>query len=204
MNCEPRRPCEFSGLVLAGGRSTRMGRDKAFLRVGGERLLDRQLALLRALGARELFVSGRRGINYRVPSARVVLDRESDCGPAGGILAGLRVCRSRFLFVLAVDLPEMSRAFASELVQRVAGERGVVPRHARGYEALAAIFPRTVLAAWEPLVGGGECSMQNLVRVAVEAGQVSPWELSPEDDHALANWNCPSDWRESRGRPVMR
>ncbi|MBA4136020.1 MAG: hypothetical protein C0518_01735 [Opitutus sp.] len=186
--------CDFSGLVLAGGRSTRMGRDKAFLRVDGERLIDRQLAILRALGAREVFVSGRRGVNYRVSPVNVHLDRLAGCGPAGGILRGLQVCRSRFLFVLAVDLPAISPSFAAEIARHVAQGRGVVPRHDGLYEPLAAIYPRSVLPLWETMVNAGQCSLQDLIGAAVRSRQLASWSLTNEQHAALVNWNCPADW----------
>lgn len=201
MSAAPRIGHEFSGLVLAGGRSTRMGRDKAFLRIEGTRLIDRQLALLRALGAQEGIVSGRRGVNYRVRPARVVLDCAPGSGPAAGILTGLQACHSPFLFVLAVDLPKISLPFAVQLVQRVTGACGVVPRNSRGYEPLAAIYPRALSALWAPMLAAGECSLQALVRAAVAAGQLSVWDLTEDEAGALANWNSPGDWSPSAGAP---
>ncbi|HEY5345385.1 MAG TPA: NTP transferase domain-containing protein, partial [Verrucomicrobiae bacterium] len=54
----------FSAVILAGGKSSRMGRDKAFLEIGGTTLLARQIGLARELGAAEIFISGRAETDY--------------------------------------------------------------------------------------------------------------------------------------------
>ena len=56
-------PDPLSGVVFAGGRSRRMGRDKAFLTIGGTTLVRRQVALLGAAGCNELLISGRAGVD---------------------------------------------------------------------------------------------------------------------------------------------
>ena len=55
---------KFSAVILAGGRSQRMGQDKAWLRLNGKPLIERQIELVRELGAEEVFISGRADTNY--------------------------------------------------------------------------------------------------------------------------------------------
>lgn len=186
---------ELSGVVLAGGQSTRMGRDKAFLRIGGRRLIDRQLALLRAAGAAEVFVSGRRGVNYRVRPIRVRLDREPGLGPVGGLLAALEQSGAPSLLVLAVDLAAMNAAVLRELLGQVRPGRGVVPVQSDGWEPLAAVYPREILALWRPLVAHGERRLQRLIAAGVEAGLLRGWRVPVRWRPSFANWNHPADWR---------
>ena len=68
-------------MILAGGNSSRMGRDKAWLRVDGQRLLDRQIALVRAVGAVEVFISGRADRDYSAFGGLVLHDKHSAAGP---------------------------------------------------------------------------------------------------------------------------
>lgn len=185
---------QFAGLVLAGGRSSRMGRDKAFLTVNGERMIDRQLRLLREAGAKDLFVSGRRGVNYRVPGATVLLDKIESAGPAAGITAAMQVCDREFLMVLAVDLPALPVSALRELRRRVRAGRGVVPVHDRGYEPLVAIYPVAIAAEWDRHLRNGERSLQFLVQSALDCGFVSRRDIPARERDAFANWNSPSDW----------
>lgn len=186
---------EFAGVVLAGGRSTRMGRDKAFLRIGGQRLIDRQVALLREVGAAEVFVSGRRGVNYRVGSVPVRLDREPGLGPVGGLLTALEQTGAPSLLVLAVDLAAMNAAVLRELLTRVRAGLGIVPHRNDDWEPLAAVYPREIVALWRPLVAHGERRLQRLIAAGVEAGLLRGWRVPVRWRPSFANWNHPADWR---------
>jgi molybdopterin-guanine dinucleotide biosynthesis protein A len=135
----------FAAVVLAGGRSTRMGTDKAFLEWQGRRLLDRQLDLLRSLEPVQLFVAGRAGVDYTATGARVVCDAIPDLGPLGGLAAALEAATAPFLLVLAVDLPAMTPDFLRGLLVRCRSGVGAVAHTAAGWEPLAAVYPREIL-----------------------------------------------------------
>ena len=100
----------FSAVILAGGESRRMGRDKAWVEVGGESLIARALVLVRELGLPEVFISGRAGTDYSSMRYPVLFDLEPGCGPLGGIERALQAANSPLLLVLAVDLPGMTAA----------------------------------------------------------------------------------------------
>ncbi|MHA7834991.1 MAG: molybdenum cofactor guanylyltransferase [Algiphilus sp.] len=92
----------FMGVVLAGGKSTRMGRDKALLELAGQTLLDRSINLLRKAGAAPIVVSGHR------PSYDCVPDLWEGRGPLGGLASVLKarpLSPGRALIVLPVDAP---------------------------------------------------------------------------------------------------
>ena len=97
---------KITGLVLAGGRSSRMGTNKALLEINGETLLNRAVRLLELSGCKEVFISG----DYY--GQRSVPDR-AQLGPLAGIAAGLDVCKTEKLLILPVDMPYMT----TELLQ---------------------------------------------------------------------------------------
>src|SRR5271170_3122087 len=131
-----------SGAVLAGGRSTRMGVDKAFLRVGRELLIERQLRCLRAAGAGELLISGRNGVDYSSFGARGVYDQHADAGPLAGVAAVLQASSCPQVFVLAVDLPAMTSAMVRKIISRCGDNSGCVPVDDDGIQPLAAVYPK--------------------------------------------------------------
>ncbi|GDX08948.1 molybdenum cofactor guanylyltransferase [Verrucomicrobiota bacterium] len=117
-----------AAVLLAGGKSSRMGRDKSALPVNGEPLWQRQLAVLRATEPAELFISGKSDGPYAGCGVEILPDEFSGCGPLGGIATALRRCKSDRLLVLAVDMPAMTAAFLRSLVedsQRTA--KGIIP-----------------------------------------------------------------------------
>lgn len=109
-------PC--IGVVLAGGRSTRMGRDKALLEWQGRPLIEHQLALLRAAGVDSVEVSGER------PAYRGIADAQPQAGPLAG-LAGIAAAHAydAELLVIPVDMPLLQPA----LLRRLRSERPEAP-----------------------------------------------------------------------------
>lgn len=117
-----------AAVLLAGGKSSRMGRDKSALPVNGEPLWQHQLAVLRATEPAELFISGKSDGPYADCGVEILADEIPDCGPLGGIATALRRCTSDFLLVLAVDMPAMTATFLRTLLdesQRTA--KGIIP-----------------------------------------------------------------------------
>ena len=132
----------FSAVILAGGKSSRMGRDKAFLEVGGQTLLARQIGLARELCAAEIFISGRADADYSGFGCCVLQDKYSDAGPLAGIESALNATKSSMLLVLAVDLPGMSTEFLRRLAAGCSETCGVIPKLAGHVEPLAAFYPK--------------------------------------------------------------
>ena len=112
------RDARLGAIILCGGGSVRMGRDKALLDWGGVRAVDRVAALARAAGAEAVLTAGRDyGLDW-------VLDPEEGAGPVGGVLAGAAALRARGCaraLVLAVDAPTLT---ADDLAPLLATKRG--------------------------------------------------------------------------------
>ncbi|MEM7601002.1 MAG: molybdenum cofactor guanylyltransferase [Verrucomicrobiota bacterium] len=126
--------------LLAGGRSNRFGSDKAFFEWKGEPLYQRQLSLLDELGPDRLWLSANSDQAFEVEEhVSIVLDEESDLGPAGGLLSVFHQSEADDVLVLGVDLPLMERDFLVKLIEYGSG---VVPKSERFWEPLAAIYPR--------------------------------------------------------------
>ena len=89
-----------SALILAGGKSRRMGRDKARLELAGRPLLARQIELARELRADKIFISGRAGADYAAFGCEVLFDFYPEAGPLAGVERGLATATAPFLLVL--------------------------------------------------------------------------------------------------------
>lgn len=189
----------IAGLVLAGGRSRRMGQDKAGLRIGGETLLARQVRLMQEAGVGECWVSmgfgGREeweGVDERVSRVR---DEVEDGGPMEGIRQVLERSHAGHLLVLAVDLPGLSTGFLGRLMAKRRAGGGAVPMGVRGLEPLCAVYPvGQALAAVRAWGGNGECSPRRLVSDGLEEGWMESWRVEEPDQACLVNWNQPGDW----------
>lgn len=187
---------EFSAVLLAGGRSSRMGRDKALLMhpESGVPLVAHQVATLRAAGCAEVLLSVRTGTDYAevvgAEVARVTDDGEG--GPLPGIAAALARARCARVLVLAVDLPCMTAEALRALVAASTPECGAVWRGAHGWEPLCAVYPKAARAAFEAARAAGRLSLQALVERGVAEGWMAE-AAGPADGRVLANWNSPGD-----------
>jgi molybdopterin-guanine dinucleotide biosynthesis protein A len=182
----------FSGVVVAGGRSRRMGREKALLEVDGVPLWRRQRDVLRATGATEVLLSVREEQTWRREAAGFdgqLLDAVDVGGPIIGVTAGLERAGERHLAVLAVDLPQLTAEWFRRLWAECGPGVGVAGRRDGFFEPLAAIYPKELmLDACEALVRA-EFSLQKFVSAAVAAGRMRVREIGPEDVRWFENWN---------------
>jgi molybdopterin-guanine dinucleotide biosynthesis protein A len=146
---------DVTAFILAGGRSTRMGTDKAFVEYEGRTLLARALDLARSVTPDVRIVGSQPKFAGFAP---VVEDIFRDCGPLGGIHAALRASLTELNVMLAVDTPFVSWALLRYLIgqARNAPEAVVVvPRGDAGWQPLCAIYRREFANAAEEALRAG-------------------------------------------------
>lgn len=183
----------LGAIILAGGESTRMGRDKAWLELDGTSLLQRAVDNVRALGIAEVFISGRAGADYAAVQCPVLVDREPRSGPLSGIERGLHACTSPLLLVLAVDLPRMTAAFLQQLAANCTPSTGVVPVRHGAMEPLAAIYPKRCHALAAEALAGSRPAARDFAAACYREHAVRLLPVTTADAAAFANWNTPGD-----------
>lgn len=181
-------------VVLAGGRSRRMGRDKAFLEFNGVRLLERQIALARELAPAQILLSGRAGVAYGCPGIPVICDQRLDAGPLAAVEAVMGFAMTTHVMLLAVDLPALTSALLRHIWKCARSDRGVIPRTENGWEPLVAVYSRRSLARASPLLNGGERAMQAFIDQALRAGEIDAFDVPAPWRSQFANWNRPGDF----------
>jgi molybdenum cofactor guanylyltransferase len=132
---------ETAVFILAGGKSTRMGTDKAFVTLDGKTLLARALEVGRLVTPNVRIVGDAAKFGAFAP---VVEDVFRECGPLGGIHAGLRASAAELNLMLAVDLPFVSRALMEYLITRARSSDAIatVARAGGGWQPLCAVYRR--------------------------------------------------------------
>jgi molybdopterin-guanine dinucleotide biosynthesis protein A len=153
---------DLTAFVLAGGKSTRMGVDKAFADYEGRTLLARALDLARSVTSDVRIVGSQEKF---APFAPVVEDIFRDCGPLGGIHAALRASSTELNLVLAVDTPFVSWAFVQYLITQARGApeaAAVVPRDGAFSQPLCAVYRREFADAAESALRSGRNRIDGL------------------------------------------
>lgn len=151
----------YSGIVLAGGRSTRMGADKASLTIRNISLLDRAVALLEPLVDDVIVVT--RAQERTAGRVRVVADEIRDRGPMAGLLTGLHAVRHPEALVVPVDLPLLPPAFLKYLAESSYGWDITVPRWRDGIEPLVGVYAVRCAPLMAAALRSGQGSMQDFV-----------------------------------------
>jgi len=193
-------------IVLAGGPSTRLGRPKAFVRVGGVPLLQRAVSAASAV-AGEVVVVSRGALARRIERAlpeglRVVRDGSRVRAPVVGLLAGAAVLRAAYVAVLACDLPFVRRPLLARLFREARGRDAAVPRWPDGrLEPLVAVYRRAALlrAARSALASGERSSLEMLARLReVRFIPVASLRSCDPDLRSFVNVNSPEDLARAR------
>lgn len=186
-----------SGVILAGGTSRRMGRDKAFLTLAGQPLIAVIARRLRAV-AGEVIVVADDTQRYGPFADRCVPDTYSGVGTLGGIHAGLLAAAHDLALVVGCDMPFLNPDVLAWLVDAADGADLVVLKHDLGVEPLHAVYRKTCLPAIEATIHAGvRCAYAFYDQIDVRF--VSLAEIAPLDPDLLSfcNVNTPEQWREA-------
>jgi molybdenum cofactor guanylyltransferase len=155
---EPPHP-PLTGLILAGGRSSRMGVDKALLEFEGEPLLARVAARLGTV-CEEILVASGDGSRLAAFGLPQVADAVPDSGPLGGLIAGLEHAGHPLMAVVAVDMPFASTELLAAMAAMRRSEDAVVPLSADGLEPLHAVYARPAAGTLRSMLAAGTLSLR--------------------------------------------
>lgn len=137
---------KITGIVLAGGKSTRMGKDKALLKIGSKSFVQIAMDKLINICDEVIIVSNRSKLKFRLPpNVMVVSDLEKNTGPMMGILSGLTQIGTMSGLVLACDLPLVPKEFLLYLTELVEKADVVVPRWYGKIEPLVGIYSKNCI-----------------------------------------------------------
>jgi len=185
---------DATAVVLAGGASSRMGRDKALLELDGRPLIER---LVRALEPHfaEVLISARRAEDYAFLGCPVVADPVSGQGPLLGMATALAAARHERVFFTPCDLATPPIDLAGRLLRELRDADVVLPRHADGkLEPLVAVLRRTMGPVIERTLARGD----RKILLAYADARVRYVDLPDGDD--LSNLNTEADYDEARRR----
>jgi len=179
----------ISAVLLAGGESRRMGKDKATLLFRGKPLWQIQLELLRKLEPTEIFVSARTDLPWRPGNVHFVADDPPSRGPLSGLAAALARMRAKHLLALAIDMPFMTEKYLRFLCSQIDSGRGVLPKIDNRAEPLAAIYPQEALANVQSALSGEDFSLQTVTGGLVAAGKLQVMPVTTQERKLFWNMN---------------
>lgn len=187
MNSSPCNSC--TAIILAGGTATRMGEDKRFLKVGGEKLLDRQVRILKK-HFHDVIISANDPDKLAYLDLPVIRDEHSGRGPLEGLTSALRASRTEYNFVVAVDIPTIDMALVERMRQHLDHVSAVIPVFIDGrQEPLFAFYNKRCIPIFRAAMDEGEFAIHR----ALERCPVHFFPM--KNERPLKNLNRAEDYQ---------
>ena len=160
------RADNYSLLLLAGGKSSRMGTNKAELLYEGRSFLENIIEKAKRLGLKELYISGYQG-NYE--DVQVVYDIYPEIGPLGGLHAGLKAVQTPYCLVLPIDIPQIPEEFLEDLLKYherevFSKEKPMLAERDGFVEPLIGIYPISMVAYIEERINVQRFSVFRMIQ----------------------------------------
>lgn len=192
---------DITGVLLAGGKSRRMGNDKRNLVLGGETLLIRALGVLSQIFKEVIVVLGKEDFPIENDAVRVVHDIIPNRAAAGGLYTGLTFATNQKIFVVACDMPFLNSSLIRYMVSLSGPFDITIARLSQGIQTMHGIYSKRCLPVLEKMVKGEDLRLQGLLNdSSLVLRTVSESEMLPYDSHLLSfmNLNSPSDFELAR------
>jgi len=192
---------QIAGWILAGGASSRMGRPKALLEIGGVAVLVRTVRLVESVAGPATVIGNTRA--YESLGLRVIDDDLPGAGPLGGIATALRVSEASWNIIVACDLPYLTREWLEYLAKRALASTAdaVVPMNTLGAEPLCAVYHK----CGEPLIRtaierGVRKVTDGLKSLRIETIEPADWKAFDSDGLLFKNMNSPQDYEQAKAK----
>jgi len=182
---------EYSGVILAGGQSSRLGVDKAAVLIGGRTLLERALSALRPF-CDDLLVVGRTSWPEVLPGVRFAADEKPGLGPLGGLCTALGLIRHARALVVGCDMPLLTEDTMRELLGQDGAEQATVARTHGRPQPLLAVYDRDLRPLLRRQLDSQDRSLMSLLRA------VSVRYVDLSAPQACLSVNSPEQLEEAR------
>jgi len=185
---------QITGIILAGGQSTRMGTDKALLQINGKTLLESALEICRPVCG-DILISSNNPEHEKF-GYKIIPDEIKNCGPLGGIYSCLKKSDTDWNFIISVDSAFVTKDFVEFLISEIGDSDAIIPIHTNGKEPLIALFRKNCISVIREKIELNDFKMQHLLNeLNTKFVEVGAWiEKYPE---IFRNINRPEDLKSN-------
>lgn len=181
----------ISGFILAGGKSSRMGTDKALLLVQDEPMLQRMVRLLVPF-CKTIAISGNKP-EYNDFNIEQVADLYSGCGPISGIISTLKHSSTEWNLLVSVDVPFINEAFLLNLIAHIGNYDCIIAEHEGRVEPLMGLYNRQMIPVVEQMISQRDYKLMRLLD-QFNVRYVNCDNLIKQFPRLFVNINLPEDY----------
>lgn len=191
----------MTAIILAGGKSSRLGRDKALEKIGGKYLIKRVIDSLAQLGDDIIVVST---APNQLPSLNIekVLDTYPHTGAKVGLCTGINASLSFYTLVVACDMPFLNINLLRYLLDSAPGFDAVIPRIGDKIEPLHAVYSKNCIPALEEQISKGKLKISDLFN-EINVRYVETEEIERYDPQHLSLFNINSEADLKRAKAII-
>ena len=185
---------DMTGIILAGGKNSRMGINKAFLEIDGTRLIDNILAVYQKIFSEIIIVTNDPLSYTEFYETLIVTDIYKEKGALGGIYTGLFYATYDYSFVTACDMPFLNEDFIIYLTGQAGKHDIIVPELPEGFQPLHAIYSRNCLSHIKKLLIADKLKIAGFYKevrlLSIPEEKIKPFN---KDGRLFLNVNTPED-----------
>ncbi len=197
---------KISGIVLAGGRSLRLGRNKSLVKISNKNLLELVISRISEVSSDIIVIIAKEqnipGLPH-FPRARIVNDILPGKGPLGGIYTGLKTTSSRYNFVVASDMPFLNVLLMRYMIAHAEDADIVLPRVGHFIEPLHAVYSQDCLAPIQEMIQHNDLKLSNLLQ-RVNVRYVDTAEIERFDPRHLSFFNVNTEADLAKAQRISR
>lgn len=181
----------ITGIILSGGKSSRMGTDKGFLKLKGKTFMEHSIEALKPFVSETIIISNNRA--YDVFNLKRIDDEIEDAGPLAGVYTGLKHSKTDYNLVLSCDIPLINAEIIKLLIDAIDGTSEVIQiEHNHKSSPLIALYKKNCANKFYELLNEGE----RRLRFAVNQCKVKQIKLNSEIGVYTVNINTPEDYNK--------
>ena len=180
----------ITAIILAGGQSRRMGRDKGLVLLNGKPMVQHVLDKAKSITKQVMIITNQPGYeHFGVPTYSDLIE---DKGPLGGIYTGLHYTRTEYNLVLSCDIPLVSVSFLNRLASYRGENQAWVPVHENQPQPLCAIYKKEIRPQIKLSIEAGQLSMHKFLET-INTSFIDMSDVEAEHKNGFANLNSPED-----------
>lgn len=188
---------DMTGIILAGGKNSRMGTNKAFLEIDGIRLMDKTINIYREIFSEIIIVTNDPLSYIEFTAAAIVTDIYKGKGPLGGIYTGLYYSKNDHSFISACDMPYLSKDFIIYLTKLADKFDIIVPQLSEGFQPLHAIYSQNCLSHIKKMLIADKLKISGFYKdvrlLSIPEEKIKPFN---QDGRLFLNINKPEDLKK--------
>ena len=180
----------ITAIILAGGQSRRMGRDKGLVMLNGKPMVQHVLDKAQSITDNAMIITNQPGYeHFGVPTYSDLIE---DKGPLGGIYTGLHYTQTEYNLVLSCDIPLVPVSFLKRLVSYRGENQAWVPVQGQHFQPLCAIYKKEIVPQIKLSVKAGQLSMHKFLET-INTAFIDMSDVGVEYKNGFANLNSPED-----------